>query len=241
MIVTTNWISENYTKFNNLYWNGTLPEISFKVNRSRKNWGFASYRYDFVNDTIHPLAITLSNYYDSPENVKIQTLLHEMIHIADYTFHPEHFIKNHRIVSRRSYDAHGKWFLEMADRISKESGYKVTNYVTSEEVGVSCLSEKSKKCLENKQNNAVICVVYGTSGMNFYFKTDIWKMKNLEKTINRYTFYRIGDIKKVKYYSFKDPQLAGLRSCGTYLKGWFLNNIDMKCKLKEINATEIHS
>ena len=99
MLVTKNWIEKNYNKFNKLYWDGKLPVIEFKINRSRNTWGFASFRYDFMNDTIIPLAITMSNYYDSPENVKIQTLLHEMIHIADYTFQPEHFIHNGRKVS----------------------------------------------------------------------------------------------------------------------------------------------
>ena len=102
MLVTKNWIEKNYNKFNKLYWDGKLPVIEFKINRSRNTWGFASFRYDFMNDTIIPLAITMSNYYDSPENVKIQTLLHEMIHIADYTFQPEHFIRNGRKVSLQS-------------------------------------------------------------------------------------------------------------------------------------------
>ena len=130
MIVTTTWIEHNYTTFNNLYWNGMLPNISFKISRSRNNWGFASFRYDFMNNTIVPLAITMSNYYDSPENVKIQTLLHEMIHIADYTFHPEHFICNGYKVSARLYDAHGYWFNAEAKRLTNESGYKIANHVT---------------------------------------------------------------------------------------------------------------
>ena len=220
MIVTTAWIEKNYNKFNNLYWNGMLPKIGFKTSRSRNAWGFASFRYDFRNDTIIPLTITMSNYYDSPENVKIQTLLHEMIHIADYTFHPEHFIRNGRKVSARSY-------------------YKIATHVTKEEFGCSKLSESTIRAQENKKNNAIICVVYGTSGTNFYFKTDIYKIKLMKATIQSYTFYRIGEIKTVKYYTFKNDDLANMRSCGKSLRGWFLDNISMKNKLREIKATEV--
>ena len=89
MLVTTKWMAEKYAYFNSKYWNGQLPYISFSVNNSRKTWGFATYRYVLNQsrtriETIKPISITLSNYYDSPEEIKETTLLHEMIHIADY-------------------------------------------------------------------------------------------------------------------------------------------------------------
>ena len=239
MIVTTSWIEKNYNKFNKKLWNGMLPNIKFKTNRTEHSWGFASFKYDWAHDTIIPEAITISNFYDSPENVKIQTLLHEMIHIADYTFHPEHFIKNRRKVSARQYNAHGYWFMNEASRISNLSGYNVTNHVTREEQKISCLSERSKRCLENKKNNAIICVVYGTSGINFFFKTDIYKIEMIKKTINNYTFYHIGDIKKVKYYTFENESLANMRSCAKRLTGWFANNEAMLNRLERIKATEV--
>lgn len=240
MIVTTSWISQHYTKFNNLYFDGTLPNIRFKVGRSKTSWGFASFVYDFQNNTIIPQAITISNYYDSPEDVKIQTLLHEMIHIKDYTFHPEHFIRNHRRVSNRHYDAHGQWFSEEAKRISKESGYKVANHVTHEEFVKSTISEHSKKLQENKKNNSIVCVIYGTSGTNFYFKTDINKIDKVKKTIPMYQFYKIGKIKTIKYYTFDDIRLSNMRSCCSRLVGWFGNTMEIRNRLVSIKATEIH-
>lgn len=239
MLVTVSWIREKYNEFNKLYFDDLLPKnLVFKVNRSKSSWGFASYRYDYSNDTIHPEAITISNYYDSPEYVKIQTLLHEMIHIKDYTFNPHHFLKNRRRISKRTYDAHGSWFNEEAKRISKLSGFTITNHVTREESKVSALSEHSKRLIANKQNNALICVIYGTK-YNFYFKTDITKLKTLKRTIKSYIFYKIGDIKKVKYYTFEDEKLANTRSCGKLLKGWFADNISILNKLKSIKATEV--
>ena len=81
MLVTIDWIAKNYSKLNKLCFKGELPNIKFKINRSRTNWGLSSFLFDYDNDTVIPEAITISNYYDSPEEVKIQTLLHEMIHI----------------------------------------------------------------------------------------------------------------------------------------------------------------
>ena len=238
MLVTKNWIEKNYNKFNKLYWDGKLPVIEFKISRSEHTWGYASYKYDYPNNTVHPIRLTMSNYYDSPENVKLNTLLHEMIHIADYTLHPEHFIRNGRPVSGHHYDAHGYWFLAEAKRIEK-FGWTVSKHVTNEEQKISKLSEQSKKCLERKKDVALICVIRGTSGMNFYFKTDIYKVKDVKATIKRYNFYYIGEVRKIEFYTFDDDKLAAKRSCGKNLRGWFLNNEKMLRKLESLKATTV--
>jgi len=238
MLVTIAWIEKNYKKFNKMYWDNKLPDIEFKVSRSRNTWGYAAFRYNYAKSTITPTSITLSNYYDSPENVKINTLLHEMIHIADYTFHPEHFIRNGRRVSGRHYDAHGYWFQSEAKRIEK-FGWTISKHITYEEQKISKLSERSEKCLARKKDVALICVIRGTSGMNFYFKTDIYKVKDVKATIKRYNFYYIGEVKKVEFYTFDDEKLAVKRSCGKNLRGWFLNNEKMLKKLESIKATTV--
>ena len=165
MLVTIDWIAKNYSKFNKLCFNGELPNITFKINRSRTNWGLASFLFDYDNDTVIPECITISNYYDSPEEVKIQTLLHEMIHISDYIHCPFHFIRNRRRVSARYYDAHGKWFMMEAKRVSNITGYKVTNHVTDEEFNNSKLSNKSKRIEEYRNKNALICAVVGNNSI----------------------------------------------------------------------------
>jgi len=236
MLVTLDWIHYHYYKFNKEYFGDLLPCIEFKISHSKKTWGYASFKYDFPNDTIIPSAITMSNYYDSPEEVKLNTLLHEMIHIADYTFNPHHFIRNHKKVHGRSYDAHGYWFQSEAKRIDK-FGWKITKYITKEEQQVSKLSVNSKKCLDRKKDIALICVLRGSTGMNFYFKTDINKVKMIPSTIKKYKFFYIGEVRKIEYYTFDNNELASRRSCGKKLFGWHLNNIDMLNKLKSIKAT----
>lgn len=240
MIVTTNWIAENYSKFNSLYFGGTLPNIKFKTNRSKKTWGFASFIYDWANNTIIPECITISNYYDSPEEVKIQTLLHEMIHIEDYFWHPEHFIRNGRKVSSRSYDAHGYWFNKEARRISEESGYKIANQVTDEEVKASKISESTRKTITNKKSNALICAVIGRTGI-WYFKTELKYVDYLKKNIpTRYDWSRtIGTYKQMKFFTFENDSLATRRSCCSTIRGWKTDKFGFMNKMESFKATEV--
>lgn len=241
MLVTISWIKEHYDKFNKLYFGDTLPTVKFKINRTKNSFGFAGFQYDFLNDTIIPDILIMSNYYDSPEYVKIQTLLHEMIHIEDYFWHPEHFIRNHKRVSARVYDAHGTWFLDECKRISKESGYNIGPVVTWSEIKASRPSNYTKKLVAQKVNNALICAVYGTKGV-WYFKTDINKVDYLKKKIP--TTYNwtltIGEYKKIKFYTFDNPKFAKRRSCCTRIVGWKLSHSEFIKKMIEFKATEVH-
>lgn len=239
MLVTKQWIEKNYNKFNEELFGGLLPNIEFKICRSRTSWGFAECKYDLKNSTIIPVSITMSNYYDSPEKIKLNTLLHEMIHIEDYTFHPEHFIRNGRRITGHHYDAHGWWFQKEAQRVEKY-GWKITKHVTKEEENASKLSTSAKKCIERKKDLALLCVLRGSNGNNFYFKTDINKAKMIPSTVKKYRFYYIGDVRKIEFYTFKDDELATRRSCGKKLTGWHADNIRLMKKLEKIKATKIN-
>lgn len=237
MIVTVNWIEEHYNEFNKMYWDGKLPNIKFKTNRSKNSWGFAGFIYDYENDTIIPDFISISNYYDSPESVKISTLLHEMIHIADYTFCPEHFIQNHRPVSGHKYNAHGFWFLKECNRINSFGKHTVDNHVTREEERISTLSEKTKKTIAFKKNTALICAIYGSEKI-WWLKTDIYKIAALQKAINNVNWESyIGTPKKVKFFTFDNEALANHRSSGKSLYGYNVSYIEFDNVLKKYKAT----
>ena len=236
MIVTTSWIEYNYNKFNKLYFGDTLPSISFKTSRSKKTWGYASYKYDFINSTIIPLSITISNYYDSPEDVKIQTLLHEMIHIEDYFWHPEHFIRNGKKITGHYYDAHGNWFMNEANRITEESGYKIANHVTHEEVGRSCLSVRSQRLADNKLKDARI-IVASDNCSYWIFKTDIYKINTVVKLIK----YQLPHMKKITEYTTNNSSLASRRSCNTKLSGWHYSKQGMMNFAEKYQFTTIKS
>ena len=217
MLVTTSWIEKNYNKFNQLYFGGSLPNIRFKTSRSRNTWGFASFRYDFSNSTIIPLEITMSNYYDSPEEVKISTLLHEMIHIEDYFWHPEHYIRNGKKVTGHYYDAHGYWFQQEAKRIIKESGYQIAKHVTKEEIGCSKLSVRSQE-LANRKNNIARMIVISDGHSYWMFKTDIYKIENVKRLIR----HQLPTFTRIVEYTFDNESLAARRSCNTKLSGWHM-------------------
>ena len=59
MLVTISWIKNNYEKYNKLYFGGVLPEIEFKISRSKKTWGYAAYEYNLVSNKVTPLSITI--------------------------------------------------------------------------------------------------------------------------------------------------------------------------------------
>lgn len=242
MLVTKSWLQKNYNKFNNLLWNGNLPNIKLKIGRAKDTWGNASFRYDYINDTIIPEYLTISNYYDSPEEVKLCTLLHEMIHIADYVFHPEHFIKNGKKVSGWQYNAHGYWFKQEAERVYKETGYKITVKVTKEEQKISTVSKKYQAVEKNNEENALIGAIYGSTGIIFYFKTSKENAEYIKHhTIGTYRLFSwLGEVKKVKFYTFNDKRFAKLRSCRTRLTGWKSTYSSFIKLLENIKATEYY-
>ena len=242
MLVTVQWIEKNYIKFNDEYFGGRLPMIKFKVSRAKHTWGYASYIRDYRNSTIIPECITISNYYDSPEEVKMTTLLHEMIHIEDYTFHPEHYMRNGRKITGHVYDAHGWWFKEECKRL-KKYGWDIEKYVTEEEKSVSTLSKRAKENLKNKKINALACVIT-SSTMAFVIKTDVGKITEVKKSINRigernWNIFLRGNIKTIKFYKVKSQSFAENRSCCTKLTGKRLSLKDFNNSYKKsICSTE---
>ena len=159
MLVTIQWMYEKYNYYNDLLFEGNLPSINFYINNSRKTWGYATYRFDLYHNRVWAVSITMSNKFDSPEKVKIATLIHEMIHIADYTFNPHHFIRNGRKVSGRSYDAHGYiYFIPQMNRINqmlKNEGIVISTNVTEEEINQSELNSAAKAHIKNKIESGV--------------------------------------------------------------------------------------
>ena len=244
MLVTIDWIRKNYNKFNRRYWGSKLPDIEFFISRSKNNWGFAGfdYVYEFGKlKTIKPTKIIISNYYDSPEKVKQTTLLHEMIHIADYTFHPEHFVRDGKYVSGHKYNAHGVWFKDEAYRLSKY-GWNIDKYVSGEERKVSTRAKKENvkakvKREASKIDNALICCVNGTKG-NWWFKTDKNKIYSILNTIQKIDWNTIGEVTMVKFYSFDNKNLAKRRSCNTRIYGWKVNDNKLQAVLDKYKAVK---
>lgn len=222
--VDTAWMKKWYDIFNDKYWNGQLPEIGLYTNNMSKTWGKATYSFkrrgSFCYGPLMNLKIFLSNYNVSTENVKKNTLLHEMIHIADYVFHPEHFIRDGRKVSKREYDAHGPvFFLKEADRL-KADGWNIQKYVTSDEKKSSELSQGARKRLDNRKVKSLGGVlVYDTH--RFIFKTDITSLDSIRSYFEKYSYwYRKNGLKSVEFYKSDSDWFNLQRSSRTSIRGW---------------------
>jgi hypothetical protein len=84
MVVTRNWIVENYNKYNDLIFLGALPKIdvlhfNVEVNHSKCAFGLCCTRYR--NGKVLSRTIKMSNYLDRTEADLVDTLVHEMIHL----------------------------------------------------------------------------------------------------------------------------------------------------------------
>ena len=150
MIVTVEWMSVKFKEFNEKFWEGKLETPAFKTNRSEHMFGQALcsihrpyYRYgDADSWYTYDRVLKMSTYYDQPEKYLEDTILHEMIHLAEYQFHPEVF-------KYKRYDYHGYYFQKEADRINK-FGYNIQKLVQDDEIQNCNLSERAQAVKERK-------------------------------------------------------------------------------------------
>lgn len=220
MLVTVEWIRTKYNEFNKLYFADKLPQdLELKISRSRGSWGCAGYDIDYKKNTVTPTYIAISNFYDSPESVKENTLIHEMIHVLDYVTHPEHYVIKH--TPNRYYNAHGTWFQNEALRF-KKYGYDITNKATEEEEELSEYSEAEKQRIEKKKSETLVCEVVGMHAV-WFCKTDINKVAKILKLIKKYNYWLesfLGALLETRVYKTSDQEYAEMRSCSTQLRGW---------------------
>ena len=150
MTVSEEWMRAAYDKFNKLYWNGELPtNIYFKLNgRLKRTFASANYKYTdwekqrdgtFIRHLKEIEGIEFSTNNKGETWVFENTMIHEMIHIADYFYHPEHFGviwkdgKTTSLFDGKPYDAHGPiFFLKEAQRLS-QYGWNIQKMVSPEE------------------------------------------------------------------------------------------------------------
>ena len=199
--VTKEWILENYNKFNKQYWNGELPNIEAKVTRAKNTFGYASWRWNGTK--MSDFKISMSNYYNLTDNSLKNTLLHEMVHIADYYFHPEHFIVGNQKV--KGYDAHGPiFFLKQAERLNKD-GWNITKFKEKEEMEGSCLSEKVKERLEKPY----ILVVFadGNTGNTCVQKVQKKQIPELKRLLESFNFV-IKGVYETNYKKYSEKRCS---------------------------------
>jgi hypothetical protein len=110
MQITTIWMQEWFSYFNNRYFDGKLPMPRLKVGHSRTQLGSFSYRKKRMLGRVKEFnqTITLSNFYDLSELECKSVLLHEMIHYVIY------------YTRLKDTSAHGVVFRGMMERLNRD-------------------------------------------------------------------------------------------------------------------------
>lgn len=108
-----NWMSNNYIKFNALYFNNILPPVNDKKRIIFEAVSTKKIKALGIAYPTKPYKIKMNFRYDLPEIEWKNVLLHEMIHIWQ-------FVMEYK-------DAHGSTFKRKAKTINKD-GWKIRTY-----------------------------------------------------------------------------------------------------------------
>lgn len=213
MVVNINWIKENYFKYNNIVFDGKLPtDIKFNANKRLKvSCGRASYIVHLDTGVISDICLTISAMYDNSEDSHLCTLLHEMIHIEDYVFHPEHFLRKKMNGDGyeyiENYDAHGLWFLKECKRINSMNliKFKLSPVQEAEETEneINVQELETRVCLLNSKTN-------DPSETWLFLKTNENGMKSQMNLVKSKMSYFQKNFIKIEWYKQSDDKVGTL-------------------------------
>ena len=242
MLVTTQWMYRKYWELNKKLFGGKLPQdITCKTSTNVERWGWAQCAFkidDYGKLYASEFTIIMSNAYDSPEEVKENTLVHEMIHILDYVLHPDYYVyKDYKgWHHRKGYDAHGPvFFLKEAQRL-QQYGYNIQRLVTAEEFDVSQLTNK---VIQRQANKKAKGFVIGYMKYNkqvpdmqkrpadgMWFKTTENQLpKIVSNQLSLYNQYNgMHPIESFTAYVTHLEKYDDYQGCRDYVRGWSINN-----------------
>lgn len=164
----------------------------------------ASYVYDYGRGRVKASAVTLNGSRTLTLHEWLEVVLHEMIHVLDYETNPQHFIGR----TRRSYDAHGYWFMEEGSKYEKQ-GFHVQRYCNAE-IGVNDQDSKVK----NRIGKSVFLYMKGSAQRPLMMKMSRNNLdRNLEYIVDRIgkgSQFGIG-VNEIKIMTSENPNIALLR------------------------------
>lgn len=162
MELTVHYLNTAFNKYNNLFFNGVLPDIEIKISRTRNSFGRFWHRRDLRTGIETPLHIDISKYYKRSQHEIDTTLIHEMIH---------YYIC---FMGMKDNGKHGMIFKGMAREISEKSEFKIT--VTSSSYGLETLKKKTYKVMlftyKNRNCIAKISSKFDYKGFAKRYKLD---------------------------------------------------------------------
>lgn len=211
MTINPEWMKETYDKFNDLYWGGSLPtNLSFKLN-GRLTSAYARAEYTtrkwekdengvFRSGIEKIVGIECSKGRRGETWVFENIMIHEMVHIADFYFHPEHYeviFENGRQRSafkRGGYDCHGAdFFMKEAQRLS-QYGWVVNKLLTPEEMSVVdydndyiAQTQKNKKLRQQREERKIKEAEERWKQLRYTIDKVEEKADIIQKLIERYT------------------------------------------------------
>lgn len=136
MRATQPYIQQKFDEFNVLCFNGKLPPIPIVVSKARTYLGVCAYRTkrDFLGrKRNYDFRLRISAYFDLPEAVLEDTLIHEMIH---------YYIAYHHL---KDTSTHGNLFRQMMADLNTRYDRHITvsHHLTSEQIREA--AEKRRK------------------------------------------------------------------------------------------------
>lgn len=234
--VTTGWMAQKYAEFNEKYFGGQLPrDCKFSTDMSTKHWGYATARFAMGSGRsiiTWDYNISMTNAYSMTEETKVNTLIHEMIHILDYLKNPHYYgyYDYSGKFHRNRYDAHGElFFIPEAKRLTK-FGFNITKLVTADEMESSELDASIAKRMEKKRAKGYILgyLTYvknspsALKGNGMMFKTTpahvdelTERARFLNKAINNGPRFS-----SIEFYHTSSPEFENWAGCRGSVKGW---------------------
>lgn len=172
-----------YEKYNKLIFNNQLPRPTLLLSDRKRGVGLTKCK-TMVNPDgkkrNYDFSISISTYWDLPEEEYIDTLVHEMIH---------YYIAYHNIEDNAM---HGKVFMKMMNEITLKHGIKISvNFTPTEEI---ISSGKGRERLH------YICVAEGEKEDHYLIVAAKNKLSDLQEQIPK-----IPGLKNIKWYTTKDP------------------------------------
>ena len=158
---TLDFLKRAYSKLNNKFFGGKLPTggFEYKIDHDLNDTsaGHANANKDESTGKIKIKYIALNGTLMKSPHSWIETLIHEMIHIEDFTCHPEHF-------NKEGYTGHENWFDNRA-RSFKKYGFDIEDTDMDNDVTTTIddynITEKHNSSIfiglgRNPMNNALL-------------------------------------------------------------------------------------
>lgn len=192
-MLTIEFIKENFHKYNNKYFDGTLKEPTFKITNTRRRLGCCKWKTIYYNQKVY--TIEISNYFQRSEKDYCQTLIHEMIHL---------YIRQNDIYDNGKH--HGPVFYRWADKINQD-GWSISRTDSTEGCDCNMVGKEYQVCIyHNVKKDYYFEFVLSPQKVEYYFDLFYY---NRVANIEGYYFFKSTDSKRYASYSVCRSRIYG--------------------------------